>query len=49
MKDNLHSIDLFRRESIALRTYWVLVVMDQYTRHIVGFGIHDGIVDGADF
>ena len=26
--------------------HWVLVVMDQYTRRIVGFGIHAGIVDG---
>ena len=47
MKDSLHSIDLFRCESLTLRTYWVLVVMDQYTRGIVGFGIHAGIVDGV--
>jgi putative transposase len=46
MKDSLHSIDLFRCESVALRTYWVLVVMDQYTRRIVGFGINAGNVDG---
>jgi putative transposase len=46
-KDSLHSIDLFRCESVTLRTYWVLVVMDQYTRRIVGFGIHAGIVDGV--
>jgi transposase InsO family protein len=46
MKDSLYSIDLFRCESVALRTYWVLVVMDQYTRRIIGFGIHVGIVDG---
>jgi transposase InsO family protein len=39
-------IDLFRCESVALRTYWVLVVMDQYTRRIIGFGIQAGIVDG---
>jgi len=32
MKDSLWSLDLFRCESIALQTYWVLVVMDQYTR-----------------
>src|SRR5437879_5471150 len=31
----------------ALRTYWVLVVMDQYTRRIIGFGIHAGVVDGT--
>ena len=38
-KDSLHSLDPFRSESVALRTYWVLVVMDQYTRRIIGFGI----------
>jgi transposase InsO family protein len=47
MKDSLWSLDLFRCESIALRTYWVLVVMDQYTRRIIGFGIHAGVVDGS--
>jgi transposase InsO family protein len=46
MKDSLWSLDFFRCESIALRTYWVLVVMDQYTRRIVGFGIQRGVVDG---
>ena len=45
-KDSLWSIDLFRCESATLRSHWVLVVMDQYTRRIVGFGIHAGIVDG---
>ena len=40
------SIDLFRCESAILRSHWVLVVMDQYTRRIVGFGIHAGTVDG---
>src|SRR5262245_46673978 len=45
-KDSLHSMDLFRCESVALRTHWLLVVMDQYTRRIIGFGIHAGIVDG---
>ena len=46
-KDSLWSCDLFRCESATLRTYWVLVVMDQFTRRIVGFGIHRGIVDGT--
>jgi transposase InsO family protein len=46
MKDSLWSLDLFRCESVALRTYWVLVVMDQYGRRIIGFGIQAGIVDG---
>ena len=44
--DSLWSIDLFRCESATLRSHWVLVVMDQYTRRIVGFGIHAGTVDG---
>ena len=47
MKDSLWSIDLFRCESLTLRTHWILVVMDQFTRRIVGFGIHRGIVDGV--
>lgn len=45
-KDSLWSIDLFRRESILLKTHWVLVVMDQFTRRIIGFGVHTGDVDG---
>jgi transposase InsO family protein len=47
MKDSLWSIDLFRCESATLRSYWVLVVMDQYTRRIIGFGVHAGTVDGV--
>lgn len=46
MKDSLWSIDLFKCESIRLRSHWVLVVMDQWSRKIIGFGIHDGPVDG---
>src|ERR1700704_573176 len=46
-KDSLWSLDLFRCESAVLRTHWVLVVMDQCTRRIVGFGVHRGVVDGA--
>src|SRR5215468_5509066 len=45
-KDSLWSVDLFRCESLSLRTHWVLVVMDQFTRRIIGFGIHRGPVDG---
>ncbi len=30
-----------------LRTHWVLVVMNQYTRRIVGFGVQRGVVDGV--
>lgn len=46
MKDSLWSVDLFRCESILLKTHWVLVVMDQFTRRIIGFGVHAGDVDG---
>ena len=46
-KDSLWSLDLFRCESAVLRTHWVLVVMDHYTRRIVGFGVHRGVVDGV--
>ena len=45
-KDSLWSLDLFRCESAALRTHWVLVVMDHCTRRIVGFGVQRGVVDG---
>jgi putative transposase len=37
---------MLRCESVVLRTYWVLVVMDQCTRRIIGFGIQAGVVDG---
>lgn len=46
MKDSLWSADLFHCESAVLRTYWILVVMDQYTRRIIGFGLQAGAVDG---
>jgi len=45
-KDSLWSIDLFRTESIALKTHWVLVVMDQYSRRIIGFAVQPIAVDG---
>jgi putative transposase len=47
MKDSLWSCDLFRCESATLRTHWVLVVMDQFTRRVIWFGVHGGIVDGV--
>ena len=46
--DSLWSVDLFRCESIVLRSYWVLVVMDQFTRRLVGVGVHRGAVTGTD-
>ncbi len=46
MKDSLWSADLFRCESMTLQSYGVLVVMDQWSRRIIGFGVHRGAVDG---
>jgi transposase InsO family protein len=46
-KDSLWTIDLFPCESILLRSHWVLVVMDQFTRRIIGFAVHAGDVDGS--
>src|ERR1700731_868376 len=48
MRDSLWSVDLFRCESIVLRSYWVLVVMDQFTRRLVGVGVHQGPITGVD-
>jgi putative transposase len=45
-KDSLWSIDLFRCESILLQSHWVLVVMDQFSRRIIGFGVHASDVNG---
>ena len=45
-KDSLWSLDLFRCESATLQSHWVLAVMDQFTRRIIGFGVHRGVVDG---
>ena len=46
--DSLWSVDLFRCESIVLRSYWVLVVMDQFTRRLVGVSVHLGQVNSAN-
>ena len=45
-KDSLWSVDLFRCESILLYSYWVMVVMDVFTRRIVGFGVERTCIDG---
>ena len=39
VKDSLWSVDLFRCELILLRSHWVMVVMDVFTRRIIGFGV----------
>ena len=45
-KDTLWSVDLFRCESLILKTHWVMVFMDQCTRRIVGFAVCGGSPDG---
>lgn len=45
-KDSLWSVDLFRCESLILKTHWVMVVMDQFTRRIIGFAVQADVVDG---
>ena len=47
LKDSLWSADLFRVESILLRSHWVLLVMDVFTRRIIGFGIDRADIDGV--
>ena len=47
IKDNLWSVDLFRVESMCLKSHWIMVVMDQFTRRIIGFSVHKGAVDGV--
>ena len=49
MKDSLWSVDLFRCESIGLKSHWVMVVMDQFTRRIIGFAVHSGHCDGISY
>jgi transposase InsO family protein len=45
-KDSLWSVDLFRTESILLKAHWVLIVVDVFTRWIIGFGVQAVAVDG---
>ena len=45
-KDSLWSLDLFRTESILLKTPWVSIVMDQFSRRLIGFAVQPLTVDG---
>ena len=40
--DSLWSVDLLRCASVVLQSDWVRVVMDQFTRRLVGVGVHRG-------
>lgn len=46
-KDSLWSVDFFRSESAILKSHWIMLVMDQFTRRIVGFSVHRGDLNGA--
>ena len=46
-KDSLWSVDLFRCESILLRSHWIMLVMDVFTRRIIGFGVEAAYIDGV--
>src|SRR5271169_214784 len=46
-KDSLWSVDLFRCESILLGSLWGMVVMDIFTRRIIGFGVERADPCGA--
>jgi len=45
-KDSLWSVDFFCTESILLQTHWIMLVMDQFTRKIIGFAIQKGPLKG---
>jgi putative transposase len=45
--DSLWSVDLFRCESIMMKSFWVMLVMDIFTRRIVGFGVQPAHIDGV--
>jgi putative transposase len=45
-KDSLWSLDFFRCESLILKSHWAMVVMDHFTRRIVGIAVHAGPLDG---
>ena len=47
-KDSLWSVDLFRCESVLLKSHWVMVVMDVFTRRLVGFGVAPAPIDGMN-
>jgi putative transposase len=44
--DSLWSLDFFRLESILLNSHWIMVVMDQFSRKIIGFAVHAGDLNG---
>ncbi len=45
-KDSLWSVDLLRCESIMIKSHWVMLIIDIYSRRIIGFSVHTGNPDG---
>ena len=45
-KDSLWSVDFFRCESMLLKSYWIMIVMDVFTRRIIGLGVAPANLDG---
>ncbi len=46
-KDSLWSVDLFGCESVLLNNHWVMVVMDVFSRRLIGFGVTHAPMDGV--
>ncbi len=46
-KDSLWSVDPFRCESVLLKSHWVMVVMDVFTRRMIGFSVEHAPIDGV--
>jgi putative transposase len=42
-------VGLFRCESAPLKYHWVMVVMDQFTRRVIGFAVQAGDCDGIAY
>ena len=47
LTDSLWSVDFFRCESLTLRSHWVMVVMDQHSRRLIGLAAHAGTLYGT--
>ena len=45
--DSLWSVDLFRCESLIPISHWVMVVMDLFTRRIIGYAVCAGAPVGG--
>jgi len=45
--NSLWSVDLFLCDSILLRSHWVMLVMDVFTRRLVGFGVERVDIGGV--